>query len=73
MDLEKDGSINKMLVCAYYRSVLYKKNSKGAQSGDLHSVNFTDGTSLDTPPSPLGAGQFVIYICQCCISIIIII
>ena len=51
--MEKDGSINKMLVRAY-RCVLYKiaqvvifyffpLSYPGAQSGDVHVVDFTDG------------------------------
>jgi kinetochore protein Spc24, fungi type len=48
--MEKDGSINKMLVRAY-GFVLYKKKFKvpfffplpGAQSGDLHVIDFTNG------------------------------
>ena len=46
--IEKDGSINKMLIRAY-RFVLYKNfkchfhSSPGAQSGDVHVVDFTDG------------------------------
>lgn len=45
---EKDGSINKMLVRAY-GFVPYKNDkshflsSPGAQSGDVHVVDFTDG------------------------------